>query len=40
MDPNEHTRHRAMVSLNFSVEQVEILRPKIQKIADDISLIK
>jgi nitric oxide reductase len=36
MDPPEHTRHRAMVEQDFTVEKVETMRPDIQQIVDKV----
>lgn len=36
MDPPEHMRHRSMVESFFTAEHVEMLRPYIQKTADDL----
>lgn len=36
MDPPEHTRHRAMVEPDFSMENIESMRPEIQKIVNQI----
>ncbi|CAF1175771.1 unnamed protein product [Adineta ricciae] len=36
MDPPEHTQHRLMVENEFSVKNVESLRPKLEKIANDL----
>ncbi|UJR14381.1 hypothetical protein I4U23_001377 [Adineta vaga] len=36
MDPPEHTQHRSMVENDFSMKNVESLRPKLEKIANNL----
>lgn len=36
MDPPQHTAHRRMLTGEFSIKRIEAMRPKIQKIVDDL----
>lgn len=36
MDPPEHTRHRAMIEQDFSEKNVQLLKPKIEKVANEL----